>query len=316
MKAHLLNELKGAWAEATLLGNVFLYKNHPLRSHPLVNGLLNPRSPPVSLKGLSFSELCQLATLRAPYDGGSLLNALFPFTCFPTLWSDAKNFDLEEARLSADLLQHLLGKKEAQVDELPPYYKALLRIGKIDGDEKQSPSLASIENYGPIEAAFIHQGKRTALGALRVRNIEIPAFGPHLHPLKEPSFFGVDIDASPWGQVSADRELWFHRSGLHSGFEIQMFGLNPKRRVFFVFYVKAEKAIIEDKDFFPKTLTRFSDFAERIIFESKGTTLTVSTPKVRVELIPLAGDLSYFGSTFLLAFEVPTFDGKLGFQFT
>ncbi len=319
-----LQELKGAWADSTSLRKKILpdsLLNHPLRfSHPLSQALISPGQRPLRLEGLSMSELCQLALLRSPFDEGALARTLLPFHEFPTLWSYEDSYVPLETKHSIDLLLHAFGKKDSLPENPSPYFQALAKSASIKEGSVSELFLAKRLDFGTISSAFVSQGKGVSLGAMKSGQVEIPAFGPQLHPLNDSKLFGVDlVESSTWAFMSAEKEIWFEHTPLSSGkgFETRFFGLTPKKAVSFVFYIKAQIAKINDELFLPKTLKRFSKEADRITFEKQGSSLSITSTSIcKVELIPLAGEGSFWDSDFLLAFEVPSFDGRLGFQFT
>lgn len=309
--ASALSDLKQKWARAILSGGEFSVGKHPLRSHPLVQGMDRKNETPVDLQGLNFKELCEFSVLRSSHDGGGLISHLASLSDFPTLFSSQESYDPLETKQALDLLKQLH-------EETSLFYQALSKIAVFSEEKVKSP-LAKRVAFGDVKAAFTLQGKKVPYGALNVQRIEVPAFGPHLHPLNEASFFGVDLDQEfpQFARVSGDRELWFEHKLTPSGFEIQMFGVSPKKSVFFTFYVRAEKAVIKGKEILPKTLNRFSGEADSVMFKKQDTVFSINpTSLVKTTLIPLAGDASFWGSDFLLAFEIPVFDGRLGVQFT
>lgn len=312
-----LQEMKQAWADAVLSGREFS-SSHPLRfSHPIAEALSSPGKCSLKIEGLSISELCQLALLRSPFDRSALAKSLFPFHDFPTLWSKEATYNPHETKLSIDLLCYFLGKKEILPEGMPPYFQALAKVACVNDGSESDGTLGTRLDFGSLASIFVCQGKGVPLGAMKVGNIDVPAFGPQLHPLNDSKRFGVDLkqDASKWALVSAEKEIWFEHSAIYSGFETRFFGITLQKAISFVFHVKADSATISGQRFFPKTLNRFSNEADTVAFERKGTLFSIkATSRCKVELIPLAGGEDFWGSDFLLAFEVPRFDGRLGFQ--
>lgn len=318
-RASSLSEFKGKWVEGTLLGKEIGSIPFSLRADPLVEAMSCSFLTPLNTEGLTLKELCEIAILSSRLGGRALAEHLSTLCDFPTLFSSPDTYDPFETKNTIDLLLFLLNKKNEPPKTMTPYFKALTAVASLKEEGTLDFPIANVSSFGPLKMAFIAEGAKASLGALHVQGIEVPAFGPHLHPLNEPSFFGADVEkeASSWGRVSADKEIWFEYARNSSGFEIQMFGHTPQKKVSFTFYVKGDRAEVDQKIFVPKTLTRFSGKISDVLFTKDGTQFSIrASSRVKTELIPLGGDRSFWGSDFLLAFEIPSFEGRLGFEFT
>lgn len=282
-------------------------------------GLVDCSSLP--LRPLSLGELCQLAILAKEE---SLASSILSLSHFPSLWSCEAEYDPIEAKCSINLLLRAFGKE--------PYYKgATINSSYFRFLEKELPTFiekpsqekAQILTFGQtqtgalIQSAFVNVGEGVALGAMKIGPIEVPAFGPQVQPLNNPQLFGMHRTevSSQWSAVSAQKEIWFEHLPTTKGFETRFMGLTPENRVCFVFYVKAELAIIGNEIFPPKSLLRYCDESKKITFQSKGSHFSIeNTCPCKMELIPLAGSGCFWESDFLLGFELPVHDGRAVFE--
>lgn len=266
---------------------------------------------------LSVGKLCQLAILRSIHgeDGQALAEQILPLYLFPSLWSRENEYNKEEALTSINLLLQAFGKD--------PFYKSVssqkLDVSLPSFQENNAASTkAKLFTFGEkIKSAFVNHGESVALGALNCGSIEIPAFGPQLHPLNDPQLFGCHRTDTQWSAVSALREIWFEYHCSQNGFETRFFGITREATIYFVFYVKAELAIIGTNSFLPKSLQRYHSHVEKITFHSQGNSLSIESPThTKMQLIPLAGSGCFWESDFLVAYEIPLHDSKVTFLFS
>jgi hypothetical protein len=154
------------------------------------------------------------------------------------------------------------------------------------------------------------------LGALKCGSIEIPAFGPHLHPLNDSTMFGVHRTETVWSAVSAQKEIWFDVQCSETGFTTRFMGVAPNISLFFVFFVKAELAFVGEDLFPPRSLQRYHHRAQKVTFHSHQDRLTIENKiATKMQLIPLAGEGCFWDSDYLLAYEIPSHDSRACFEF-
>ena len=142
--------------------------------------------------------------------------------------------------------------------------------------------------------------------AIRVKNIEVRAFGPQNASLK----FGIQGKGMDgWVQTFANPEIWL--SMQHECIEDQLqlklnlVGLRPEEPLSIAFYVKANQCEVGDQIYLPKSLERFKNQAEKVSFENQLQIETAGPHKL--EVIPLAGEGCYWDSGFLVLFEISPF---------
>lgn len=292
----------------------------------------------VSLSRLSLGELCQFALLYGMIDpkGKDLAKKVLQFTFFSSFRYPERLYDETNAKISIALLQRAFGKKEALSEELDPYFAALSR--NLPCFEEKWQDIASeaeifddlifskdvsIENSissnnAVLKAAFVTEGEGMPLGAFVGKDIEIPAFGPQYGSLNRPELFGIDriISDRKWGRVYAQKDVWFEvKSDLARGdLEISFYGCKSENPLFFVFYIRAEQVVIDQKIYFPKSLDRYMGGLQTVILNRWKTQMSINgNGTSKMQLIPLAGEGCFWGSDFLLAFEAYE---KLVFHFS
>lgn len=335
IRLHLSN-LRTAWADFVLLDKTPdpALLVHPLKSsHPISENLTrllfqdkSAHFPPMKEEcpPLPFEELCQLSLLRelGKGKGKSLGQKLLPFCPYPTLWSRENTYHAKEAKISSSLLQRAFGSDAPHFDPPDPYFKALEKKLPSWSKEEESSEcpFGFVQKGKDIDGAFALQGIGVSLGAMRADSVEIPAFGPQIAPLNDPSGFGIYRlnSESKWAALNARKEIWFETipSLDQNSLEIRFIGAPVERNLFFVFYIKAEMAIIAGDRYLPQSLQRYAGDVKGITFEKKKRRLLMESQNPsRMELIPLAGGNCFWGSDFLLGFEVPSHDGRMVFRF-
>lgn len=329
-----LSDLRSVWAEAVLQGacdqRATSLVHHPLRNtHPLTEALalllakkMGISSPPLkSLSGtLPLGDLCQLAILRELLgeDGYTLGNQLLKVTSFPSLWCSEKNYSLKESLSSIHLLRSAFNKEQKKVEEESRYFQALQRVLPQLEEKASSLEICSIQTQNGFTAAYINEGKGVPLGAISSQNIAVPALGPQAYPLNNPWLLGVDrvIAHRDWAGVSAYPEIWMETS-YTPDLEARFFGLKGETPLAFVFYVQAKKAELGSDVYLSKSLRRYKDKSQKVTFEREGSQFSIENRfSCKMELIPLAGDGSFWNADFLLAFEIPVHNPKVSFQMT
>lgn len=336
-----LLSLRFAWAEKVLTGQPSRYTpscrafRHPLAdliSHLLIRETRIDQ-PPLrdEVEPLPIGELCQLALLRgiSGEDGESLGRKILPFCSFPSLWSFEKTYNLKETQIAITLLLRSFGESRGLPTDLDPYFQAL---------EKQLPSwkkpsvmdtsFGELQFGSKIEGAFVNAGSKfldtgVSLGALRskvVSGVEIPAFGPQVHPLNDSKLFGIYQSRSDlkWSSVFAKKDVWLETTPWieRDTVDVRFYGLTPDFPISFVFYVQAENVRIGGELYLPKSLRRYNGLAKGVRFERNGSSLSIENVCAsKMELIPLAGEGCFWDSDFLLAFEISPHDERASFKF-
>lgn len=342
----ILEQLRSIWTQIVLQGDdclpaytdqILHLIKHPLKNaHPLsqlftalLSKKLGQPYPPLNydLGALTMGELCQAAILQtlAGIDGQSLGQIVLSFSSFPSLWSRESEFHIQDAKTSIHLLFSAFGKELTRAQYENPYFSALAKV--LPRMDISADSLAQSQERGHsfnlgdgIENVFVTVGDKVPLGAMKAGDIEIPAFGPQVYPLNNPSLFGVyrKIPDTRWASLSLNHEIWFEYFSLpsHGGIEIRFIGLTPEIPVYFVFYVKAELARIDQEIYLPKSLRRYCNASKKVVFEKGHSLFSIeNTCPGKMELIPLAGEGCFWDSDFLLSFEIPVHDGRAVFQF-
>ncbi len=336
-----LLSLRSAWAEKVLKGQAC--HNTAARSsffHPLAELICRFLTqetridqPPLrsEIEPLPIGELCQLALLRglAGEDGESLGRKILPFCSFPSLWSFEKTYNLKETRIAISLLLRSFGENVDLPIDLDPYFQAL---------EKQLPvwkkpsvadtSFGDLRFGSKIQGAFVNASSKfldtgVSLGALRskeISGVEIPAFGPQVHPLNDSKLFGIYQPRSDlkWSSVFAKKDVWLETTPWieKDVVDVRFYGLTPDFPISFVFYVQAESARIGSELYLPKSLHRYNGLAKSVRFERKGSSLSIENICAsKMELIPLAGEGCFWDSDFLLAFEISPHNERASFRF-
>lgn len=266
---------------------------------------------------LSVGKLCQLA-LRLGKEGETLASQILPLYLFPTLWTRENEFNRVEAHSSIDLLLKAFGKQPFYKDPLPSHLMDLEESLPSYQKIQDSQTKAKLVHFSEkVQGAFVNQGEYVPLGALKCGSIEIPALGPHLHPLNDSAMFGTHCTESAWSAVSAQKEIWFDFQCSDTGFASRFMGVTPGISLFFVFYVKAQLAFIGEDLFTPRSLQRYHHHAQKVTFYSDQDRLSIENKiATKMQLIPLAGEGCFWDSDYLLAYEIPTHDSRVCIEFS
>jgi hypothetical protein len=228
-----------------------------------------------------------------------------------TLWTLEKDYDENEVKLSSALFLQAIGmNNEADklyTSSLPksPFFAHLFHSKiKIEIDEAKKVPFQTI--YWTLESS------KASLGAIRLGQLNVLAMGPHGGPLNDSSLFGVSEAGSEWFSSLAQKEVWFQLDKLNeTSFSIYTLGISFEKPLFFVFYVDALECRIGNKILKPKNLERFSGEATSLQFD--GALIEIDRP-LKIELIPLACNQSYWGASFLLAFSLSPISNKVFFR--
>jgi hypothetical protein len=184
-----------------------------------------------------------------------------------------------------------------------------------------------------LKSAVSLSGNRSTLGVLHAGDLQIRSFGPQIFPIGDSSRFGMvrfpyaksslgDLEwkkknnayslrgwvpltqsqdeSSPWMEVkhSMEKEKFL--------LEINLQG-EIKEKLAFVFYVESKNACVEGQLELTKgSLQRYEGAIRKVFFRGKEATLAIGSQNLScMHLIPLGGGKGYWGSNFLLAYELP-----------
>lgn len=195
------------------------------------------------------------------------------------------------------------------------------QIAVKSGDFSYSKMGLHLYCKDPFSVVTTLVGHHTSLGVIATENVEIRAFGPHSGPLCDSKGFGIyrlpDGEAiERWTACASYPEIWFDVDSQYKENFFQLglkfLGLNEKKPLYFVFYVKAKQAEIDSQIFKPRELQRYHADNKPVVF---GETLSIEGGNLsNMELIPLAGDGCFWNSDFLLAFEIPSCNDVISFK--
>ena len=334
----LKEELKEIWASTVLFAIASFDKDRALsclkspfaRGSPVIELLvhliakkLGRSTPPLVLHPtcLPLFELCQLAVLWSiagfAKEASSLAHSLFPLLDFPTLWTREEEYNALESDLSFSFFRPM--RNGIDPAGAPPFFQAIGHL--FSGFDVP----CSIELFCPkpiffhapdIQGALSLLGRRTPLGTFRAKEVEIRAFGPQSLPLSSVSGFGIERSMGGedgWTNVSACPEVWLHVTHFcESGLGIQFLGLIPGAPLNFSFYIKASKAQIESAQFLPKSLIRYQGASKPVVLNENFQ--IESLLPTQMELIPLAGEGCFWGTEFLLSFEIQPITSRVEFE--
>lgn len=330
-------ELKILWA-LTVLSDVHLldqpsFKNRALRSlrspfcysDPILEILsyllakkLGRNTPPFIPKYscLPLFELCQLAMLWSiagfSQEASALAHSISPLLDFPFLWCREEEYVEKESEISIFLFRSRAFLAEKK---LPPFFLAIHKLfSTFDvpcSVDVFSPQLLLFHS-SDARGALSLSGRGTSLGIFLSKEIEVRAFGPQGLPLNELGKFGIEralggLDG--WTNLSALPEVWLEvKKFSESGLDVRFFGLTPESSLNFSFYIKASEAQIGVSYFQPKSLVRYLGESKAVVFGGKFKIESMVPSKM--ELIPLAGQNSFWGTDFLLSFEIHPFESR------
>ena len=266
--------------------------------------------PPASLEisQQPLSVLCQQALLwaalgketgeqRYQQAANRLAGMLAPIVQFPALWTLESEYLKEETLIAVDVFRRALGHPSER--KIPEGFFSELEHLTLVPEEPTSRPYEQFEQDGDA-MVYLLEGNRAALGAARLGPTQILAFGLQTNPQS----FGVDIV----NDYVRKEEVWIHVERRAFAFSLQSTGL--KAPLYLAFYLDAKQCVINEKIFKPRSLNKFQGSAEKIQFDGVCLTPNGSFP---TELIPLAGDNSFWGATFLLTFRLPL-SGKINVQ--
>lgn len=200
--------------------------------------------------------------------------------------------------------------------------------------------------YEKLSLACSASGVNTGLGSLHKESLEIVSFGPHFSPLADSDRFGIYrtcsgseegfkdlllehfkescrfkgwsrlVSPEPLGEVN--QNFTSANPGKHwvsfdiqankdeVTFDISFSSGDKPLPLFFVFFVRAQKAFISKRDqLLPGDLNQFHGQTCPVIFENKNKQLSIKPIfDSKMILIPLESKQHFWSATFLLAFPI------------
>ena len=201
-------------------------------------------------------------------------------------------------------------------------------------------------HHESLSFACSASGVNTGLGVIHKKGIHITSFGPHYAPLADSNCYGIfrpsngsrdgfkdltiesgdekarfkgwtrvvtpvasHVSKQPYSFAERGQQwLFFDVLGEKDrvNLTIRQSQFDETAPLHFVFFVSADKGMIEGKgEILPKALERFQGRSNKIIF-SRGTEVVTITPNFEgeMEVIPLAGGDHFWSADFLLAFPL------------
>ncbi len=291
-------------------------------------------------------ELCQLALLWVLAGeveaAGRLIKWLLPLLDHSTLWTSEEAYDPQEFHCSASQLYSYLGnvekatlhkEKSLQSGPVDPFFMVLQKeISSLPPFEKGVLAPVILDPHLGLWAnssiALTLSGQGTSLGAFQGHGVEVRAFGPQFYPLTDLGLFGIrglhqaqhldEVQMCGWTRCFAQPEVWlevnFLSTALETRLATQWLGLTSEKKAAFAFYVKADTARVGDEIFRSKSLQRYKGSSDVVLFNDGAFAISCSM-KRPLQLIPLAGEGCFWGSDFLLAFDMSPFDSVESFLF-
>jgi len=207
---------------------------------------------------------------------------------------------------------HALWCKEGEYQELEPVFD------RKNFSRNLHPDL-SLHCSDRLSVLSTLIGNGTSLGMVQGGDVEIRAFGPQAPPLSESTGFGIyrvsesisQIDR--WTVVAADPEIWIDvtEDFKEVSYRVDLHFLSLRNPLYFVFYVAAEKAAVGVELFQPNSLQRYKGAVQPVAFNGQ---MQILVENESMQLIPLAGDRSFWGCGFLLAYALPLDNEKFSFE--
>lgn len=288
-----------------------------------------------------LAQLCQLALLWAiagkTNEAQRLAAWLLPFlqdrACIG-LWCAETGYKEKEGLLSFSLLLRSVGDYakaseylQAVSGSIPLFYFALakkaLPIQPLPPNDLDS--CVQIDRTPHWQSAFTLQGFKSSLGWVRLKKIELRAFGPQGLPLGDAQRFGIesgfDKKSKGWTCCAADREIWVQPKWMvteeGSRLHLRWMGLRVESPLSFVFYAKASQCELQNEIFKPKSLKRYQGQAQRVLLREEEEVLEIQSSSLKkVEVIPLAGEGSFWDCDFLISFELHPLETDMSFEIT
>ncbi len=172
-------------------------------------------------------------------------------------------------------------------------------------------------------------GFNTGMGSIHKKGVQIVSMGPHYAPLADSNYYGIsrasngsqegfkDLkiesendkgEIEGWTRViSSEQWLFFNLKAEKEKIDlmVRQSHHNESTPLYFVFFVSADKGIVEKEEFHPGTLNRYFGKSHNVLFEKGGESIEI-IPQFdgEMKLIPLAGKKHFWSAGFLLAFSL------------
>ena len=94
-------------------------------------------------------------------------------------------------------------------------------------------------------------------------------------------------------------------------------GLRSSDQIAFVFFIKAQSCLLNDqRQINPRSLDRYEGILQQVTFQSEQSAIKIKAnyPNGQMQLIPLSGQDSFWGSDFLLAYLIDTKELHYGWE--
>ncbi len=336
-----ITHLKNLWAVFALEKKsfssqdiVFLTKDPFFANHPIAWAILSLWGVYFSLDlpvktwdiaSLSLVKRCELALLykMVGREETEWMASIALCLEFPSLFSEEKQYALEKGTPMISLFSKAagLGNECIKIDYSNAYFKALdVFLPSISISNHLENPWVDIFSFQRISYAFVKHGKKVGIGALKSSKISVPTFGFGGKTIDDEDVFGVSFPEaeSCFGYITCLKDVWFQLLNFKNrgGFDVRIYGVKPEDIVSFCYFVVADTASVLDAIFHKQSLQTFKGIADEINFSKDGEVFTIkNNGKLKVDLIPLACDASFWGSSFLVRFQVPSGVEKISFEF-
>lgn len=308
----------------------FLLKDPQFSNHPIASYLVYMWSKwlglEVSLKSgdlsfLSLSELCHFAIVKkmAGFASDDLANYLLPLLQFPTLLTSEEKFNPQRDQVFRDLLAKAFGYDRILYLAEDPYLKLLDQyLPKFSFKEVIENPIADRANLSGVSMTIAKQGRQVPIGSGFADDIYINAFGPQDKICTNASSFGVSFfeDDSQYSYVNVNPEVWLDckASAVNSTLNFRFYGLKLEKPLFLSFFITAKKAKIQDEIYLTRSLQTFKGLSNQVEFLSNGKLYIQTQDFLKTQLIPLSEEKAFWGSSFMLSFEIPAHLDSLSFS--
>lgn len=269
----------------------------------------------------SFIELAELSLLLGK-SGGELAKKALSLHSFPSFGSKEALYNDQDAEILQNLLLEAFQKQPSKEVRGEYYQKIQKNLPEffLDSLDFEEP-FADLVGAKGLTGAFIKEGDRVSLGACRFGDIEVRAFGPQIGSLNDFSKFGVfkEKHSSSFAAFSGDRGVWLQlcKSLDEKKLFFKFYGLERETQASFVFYIRSSSSFLNGKRYFPRSLQTYKGESESVTFESEGAFLQFNLlEKTQMQLIPLSRDSGFWGSDFLLAYQLKPCLSSLSLEFT
>ncbi len=183
-----------------------------------------------------------------------------------------------------------------------------------------------------MDAAITLTGCNSALGAMRFKEVMIPAFGPQAGTLSEPLGFGISqlyahgavicIEKGQsalegWTRCHGCRESWLHlRAELYDNSLALHLRPVSSKGLKIVFFIRAACCSLPSSNILlqSKTLKRHQGKIEPLLLNDS-VILECPRPDGELQIIPLAGKDCFWNADFLVAFTCSSTD-RISFLFS